>query len=166
MLKKKQNNTDSLRVFLRAKRHFADHRLTSVASACFYSPAWSTWGGVWQRLMRLCCLTVFTSSPLPLPPLPALGPGVIPVCLLPKSNELNGGPIPGFFFFIFSFFFCSVTILPLTPGPPRCLLWLWWYLRVCRRQRVGTSGIIPQHALAVWLIPTGMSHSPHHPSHQ
>lgn len=61
--------------------HFADHCLTSVASACFYSSARSTWGGVWQRLMRLCCLTVFTSSPLPLPLLPALGPEVITVRL-------------------------------------------------------------------------------------
>lgn len=158
----KKPNADSLRIFLRAKRHFADHRLTSVASACFYSPASIYLRGCLAEVNEVVLshrLHLLTSPFASATSSRSRGHPTVP----PRWRVMNytEDPSPAFFFF-----FCSVTILPLTPGPPRCLLWLWWYLRVCRRPRVGTSGIIPQHALAVWVIPTGMSHSPHHPSHQ
>lgn len=99
-------------------------------------------------------LIVFTSSPLPLPLLPALGPEVITVCLHTDSNEPTE-----------NFQGLYLTILPLTCGPSWCLLWCWWYLHVSWSQRAAAR-IIPQHVLAGLVIPTGMSHSLLYTSHQ
>ena len=111
--------------------------------------------GCLQRVNRvMLSLIVFTSSPLPLPLLPALGPEVITVCLHTDSNEPTE-----------NFQGLNLTILPLTCGPSWCLLWCWWYLHVGWSQRAAAR-IIPQHVLAGLLIPTGMSHSLPYTSHQ
>lgn len=137
------------------KLAFVDNNLTSVSSAIlFCGPNYPK--GVWQRLMRLCCLTVFTSSPLPLPLLPALGPEVITVCLHTDNNELMESRSQSFSDHSTFDFWTSLLFFVFR---------LRWYLHVCRRPRVGTR-IIPQHALPALVIPAGMSHSPLHSSCQ